>query len=331
MKVLLINSDDGPDYLADLVNFFFLTNSYDLYTNYSLDFLFNDFNQKNNLYGKGFTLYGKIDKSVKSKQKVKSLDDLFNSIDEFDLIIFTSIHRNFKSKPVKTIFKNIIKLSKSLNLITLDGEDFTQVDEFSAKNSKYYKRELINKYKNIASPISFAFPDEKIIQTFNLTNKTQILSPMDPRFKNSYKYSNEKEYFQQYNSSIFGITTKKAGWDCMRHYEILSAGTILFFPGIESKPSLTMSTFPTELQLEINRFFLKLISSPVNIDSLEKIRLDYPSKNYISRGVKKTKRNLSKLGLIENNLLKIEEYGLVFNDWLNEFGTTSSYKNVLKL
>ena len=258
MKVLLINSDDGPDYLADLVNYYFLTNNYDLFTNHSLDFLFDDYKHKNKLYGKGFTLYGKVDNSIKSKQKVESLDNLFSSIGEFDLIIFTSIHRNFKSRPLKKIFKELNSVSKNLNLITLDGEDFTKIDEFSAKNSSYYKRELIKKYNNLANPISFTFPDERNIQTFNLESKTQLLSPMDPRFKNSYIYVNETEYFEQYQRSIFGVTTKKAGWDCMRHYEILSTGTLLFFPTIEDKPTLTMPTFPTDLQIEINQLFFKI-------------------------------------------------------------------------
>ena len=331
MKVLLINSDDGPDYLADLVNYYFLTNNYDLFTNHSLDFLFNDYEYKNKLYGKGFTLYGKVNESLKSKQKLETLDNLYSSINEFDLVVFTSIHRNFKSKPLKKIFIDINKISKNQNIITLDGEDFTQIDEFSAKNSNYFKRELIKEYENLANPISFTFPDEEIIQKFNLDSKTQILSPMDPRFKNSYIYVSEAEYFEQYQRSIFGVTTKKAGWDCMRHYEILSTGTLLFFPTIEDKPTLTMSTFPTDLQIEINKLFLKLISNSENFDSLEKIRLDYPSKNYISRSVKKTKRNLSKVGLTENNFLKLEEYGTYFYDWLKKYGTSSSYKNIFKL
>ena len=117
----------------------------------------------------------------------------------------------------------------------------------------------------------------------------------------------------------------------MRHYEILSSGTLLYFPGIENKPNLTMSTFPLELQLKVNQLFLKLISNYENFDSLEKIRLDYPSKNYISRGIKKSKRKLSKIGLTENNFSKLEEYGMIFTDWLREFGTTNSYKNTFKL
>ena len=59
MKILLINSDEGPDYLPDLVNYFFLSGKYKVYTNYIPNFLFNDYAQKDKLYGRGFSLYGK--------------------------------------------------------------------------------------------------------------------------------------------------------------------------------------------------------------------------------------------------------------------------------
>lgn len=52
MKVLLINSDYGPDYLADLVNYYFISNGHDVFTNHRLDFMFNDFKNKSDLFGK---------------------------------------------------------------------------------------------------------------------------------------------------------------------------------------------------------------------------------------------------------------------------------------
>ena len=38
MKVLLINSDYGPDYLADLVNYYFISNRHEVFTNHRLGF-----------------------------------------------------------------------------------------------------------------------------------------------------------------------------------------------------------------------------------------------------------------------------------------------------
>ena len=65
MKILLINTDDGPDYLSDLINYYFISKNYDIYTNHNLNFLFNDYKNKSELYGKGFTIYGKLDKKLK--------------------------------------------------------------------------------------------------------------------------------------------------------------------------------------------------------------------------------------------------------------------------
>ena len=43
---------------------------------------------------------------------------------------------------------------------------------------------------------------------------------------------------------------KKAGWDCMRHYEILGNYCMPYFIGLEDCPKDTLSNFPKELLLE---------------------------------------------------------------------------------
>lgn len=42
----------------------------------------------------------------------------------------------------------------------------------------------------------------------------------------SYSYDTEAEYNKQYSESYFAVSSKKAGWDCLRHYEIIAAGCI---------------------------------------------------------------------------------------------------------
>lgn len=333
LKVLLINSDDGPDYLADLVNYFFITSDLEVSTNHIIDFLFDDYQNLDNLYGKGFTLYGKLSHKLKNNITELQLEEIFDTFDYFDIIIFTSIHRKYKLKDIKdSLFFKLIKKINSSNVIVLDGEDFTEVDTDISQVSKYYKRELINQYKEHAHPISFTFP--ALEASKNLTNfskKSQILAPMDPRFLNSYIYEDEASYFNQYKKSHFGVTTKKAGWDCMRHYEILSCNTLLFFPDILSKPETTMSDFPTNLQVKVNDLFKKLILSSDNFDSLEKIRLQYPSKNYFTRGIKKVRRKLSKLNVTQNNLNELSKFSTEFENWFANYGTTASYKKVFKI
>ena len=54
-----------------------------------------------------------------------------------------------------------------------------------------------------------------------------------------------------YSNSIFAITNKKLGWDCLRHYEILMNGCIPLFFNIEDCPKLILKTLPKERLSEI--------------------------------------------------------------------------------
>lgn len=38
------------------------------------------------------------------------------------------------------------------------------------------------------------------------------------------------------SSSFFGLTCKRGGWDCMRHYEIMASGALLLFRDYYDKP-----------------------------------------------------------------------------------------------
>lgn len=329
MKLLLINSDCGPDYLSDLINYFFIHKEIVINTNYFPQYLFKDYENINNLYGKGFTLYGKIDTAYQDRINQLSITEIKDRVKEFDLIIFTSINRSFNKASLKSLFFSLKSLLNHNEIYVVDGEDHQKIDMEIALSSNYFKRELIDKFKNIAKPISFSYPNFELKKSSeNLENKTQILAPMDPRFLSSYKFENEQEYYQQYEQSIFGTTIKKGGWDCMRHYEILSVKTMLYFPGIEHKPKLTMSNFPVTLQKNINKIFQDLILSDNNIDTLENIRLRYYSKNKIKYGLRRINTKLSKLNITKNNLIKLDKLNNEFNNWFLQYGTTETYNKL---
>ena len=42
--------------------------------------------------------------------------------------------------------------------------------------------------------------------------------------------------------SRFGVTTKKSGWDCMRHYELAASGCVPCFRDLEEKPAMAGRT-----------------------------------------------------------------------------------------
>jgi hypothetical protein len=108
-------------------------------------------------------------------------------------------------------------------------------------------------------PIIFSIPKNKITEIHNCIEKTQFTSSLIPGDIKTYIYNTEKEYYENYQKSFFAITTKKAGWDCLRHYEILANCCIPYFINIEECPIDTLSLFPKEIILESNNFYKKMI------------------------------------------------------------------------
>lgn len=51
-----------------------------------------------------------------------------------------------------------------------------------------------------------------------------------------YCFDTEKAYYEDLKKSRWGITTKRAGWDCLRHYELAANGCILCFKNLDKKP-----------------------------------------------------------------------------------------------
>jgi hypothetical protein len=102
-------------------------------------------------------------------------------------------------------------------------------------------------------PITFSIPQEKIINEIPV--KTKILSNLIPGDISTYIYHTEEDYYNEYRKSYFAITTKKGGWDCLRHYEILANGCLPYFINIEECPINTMALWPKTLLLETNTLY----------------------------------------------------------------------------
>jgi hypothetical protein len=264
MKILLLNSNKGPDYQADLfISEIIYSQKYEIYTNHLPNYLFKSFPKEENIYGKGFTVFKKLDDDLKKSICVLSNDEIKVQVKKnlFDLIIYTSIWRYYDN--LNFILENYPKEK----IITIDGEDFQEIASV-APLVKYYKRELTSPYEKLCYPISFSFPSYfEPKSNFIFQNKSIFLAPCHPGFRNTYQFNIEEEYYNQYASSLFASTTKKAGWDCMRHYEIIASGCIPFFPDIQEKPIYTMNKYPIELQKTANKLFLNLVSNATNISN----------------------------------------------------------------
>jgi len=111
-------------------------------------------------------------------------------------------------------------------------------------------------------PITFSIPESKIVDS--IQPKTKLISNLIPGKLSTYIYTNETDYYNEYKQSIFATTTKKAGWDCMRHYEIMANGCIPYFPNIEKCPQNTMALLPKELILSGNKLYNRLQSKSMD-------------------------------------------------------------------
>lgn len=110
-----------------------------------------------------------------------------------------------------------------------------------------FKRELTNRSRkwglrlNI-HPLAFSIPESLI--SSKLPNKSQLFPShiVDRDLSNklgasaNYVFADEQSYRSDLASSRFGITTRRAGWDCLRHYEIAAAGAVICFRDLEQKP-----------------------------------------------------------------------------------------------
>lgn len=101
----------------------------------------------------------------------------------------------------------------------------------------------------MVSPISFCIP-EHLIQS-SIPVKTIDFARYVPGEK--YSYDTQSAYYQGYQEAYFGITTKKGGWDCLRHYEILANGCVPYFVDLDRCPPTVMTHLPKALILEAMR------------------------------------------------------------------------------
>jgi ferredoxin len=187
------------------------------------------------LYGKGFTLYGLLPDVEVDR------DDIPAKIAHkyFDLVVYGSIHRNHD------YLHEVSSMYPPERVIFLDGEDHPGY--LKGLGGMYFKRELHNPIPGVW-PIQFSIPKEKILK--EPPQKTRLMAPMDPIDSTTYIYKDEASYYHQYAESCFGYTMKKAGWDCLRHYEIMSQWCIPCFRCLDECPYSIMVNFPrTELAL----------------------------------------------------------------------------------
>lgn len=210
---------------------------------------------KYRLYGRGYTLTQNIEPHECDR------DDIENKIRNkfYDYVVYAKIEN------CNDYFDLVYEHYPKNRIALLDGGDWMNIHPSVTYDTMFFKRECFlgmsnvnySRYFNNIKPISFAFPTKRITRS---QNKSKLLSTINPLDRTTYfdkdnpseyKFKTEKEYYEEYQSSRFAITCQKAGWDCLRHYEIIGNGCIPLFHRVENAPPGTISMLPRRLLLQI--------------------------------------------------------------------------------
>lgn len=229
--------------------------------------------------GGAFTLYGLLDDEPIARDHV-----LHRALDgEFDLVVFADIWRTFG---IWTEWGPQLHRA-GIAMAVVDGSDRAEPYPYSGlwwrvrgwwflprahSRATYFKREITPWTRWFASyllappplgrrlglhPLSFSIPAEKIVSDCPLKSKQFPLHVIDPELAGriggrlEHVFSSEQEYYADLRASRFGITTKREGWDALRHYEIAACGAVPCFRDLDRKPP-SCAPFGLDAQNSIN-------------------------------------------------------------------------------
>ncbi|MDR3458560.1 MAG: hypothetical protein P4N60_14005 [Verrucomicrobiae bacterium] len=195
------------------------------------------------VYGRGFTVWSQPIPDVPRAARALPAD--------VDLVIYSSYRRQM---PIdwRVLVRN---RDKAPRVVYLDGYD----DPFIEPGPRpYFKRELMAPAPGVL-PTGFCVPD-RLVRPLDVAGKTQLHQThvQDAEFtsETGYKFTEEKDYYDDLARSFFGLTMRKGGWDCMRHYEILAAGALVMFKHYDQKPATCAPQCPHFLSYTDKQDFL---------------------------------------------------------------------------
>lgn len=219
------------------------------------------------LYGRGFTLYGLLEDGDIDRNRV--LDAA--RAGDFDLVVFGDVWRDFGTylalapelDPDRVA---VLDGADSPHLFPYSGRFLARREwRFLPRahtRHRYFKRELTpgtlrsRLYRGVPErlcarlpvprrihPIAFSIPEEHVVAEVPVKRREFGSHVVDPEVRRAlpaepegYLFTRMEDYYADLRAARFGITTKRAGWDCLRHYEIAANGCVPCFRRLGDKP-----------------------------------------------------------------------------------------------
>jgi len=283
MKILFVNSFESPDYLNDMI-YHGLVNSPGVFVYESSwpGYMLKGYQNPETLYGRGFTLYARMLHTPKVCPEWVINEKIADKY--YDYVVYGSVVR------CVDFIDLVLKAYSKDKIIFLDGEDQSDIKKPALLSSGFYfKREIIANTEGV-KPISFCIPEEHVLKF--VPKKFKQFATVIPGDASTYVFSSEEDYFKDYSCSYYGHTCKKAGFDCLRHYEILASGCVPAFNDLDKIPDTVMTSFPKSYlqSLQQDAFAGKI---PSDYDKHAAWLLDYTRNNLTT--VKEARRLLERV------------------------------------
>lgn len=224
------------------------------------------------LYGRGFTLYGRLPELDIDREW-----PLRRAIDgDFDVVVISDIHRNWapwlQLRPHLRAMQE-----RGTIVAVCDGGDGPVLFPHGptwwkemrpwplprvAGRVEVFKRELSSttalvryygllprglaerRLRRHVKPIAFSIPAEHLATGDEQRDHLLAAQVVDPEVREllglgdgGYRFDHEADYHGDLRNSRFGVTTKKAGWDALRHYEVAAAGAVPCIRDLHTKPA----------------------------------------------------------------------------------------------
>lgn len=288
MKVLFVYNFIHPEYQADCVYHGLIDSGLEVYETAYPHYMLASHPNPKEIYGNGFTIFAKLSHTPNIDEPQQIIEKIKSRF--YDQVIYGCIYPHEISQYRQCLdYLDYVKQYYPRNKVHfIDGSDDRNNFSYQYNLNEYgiiWKRELRD--WDFGNPISFAIPESQILK--EKVNKEFIFSPTLDRpntgygtYKEGYKFTEEKLYYQEYAKAYYGHTCKKLGWDCMRHYEILANNCIPSFLGLEDCPSTTMTNFPKWVILETNKYSKYGYVHPQYSELCEYL-FDYTKKNLTTK------------------------------------------------
>jgi hypothetical protein len=235
-----------------------------------VDHMYEDFplERRPGLHGRGFTLAGLLEDLPVDRHR-----SLARALDrEFDLVVFSDIWRTFG---VWTEWGPPLA-DRSVRIAVIDGSDRVEPFPYAGQwwrrrswwtlpriqgRAMHFKREVtpatwwFGSYLMLPPrlarragrlgelrPIAFSIPESAIVTTPPAKTKDWPVHVVDAEVayrvggETDHAFDSSDDYQADLRMSRFGITTKREGWDALRHYEIAANGALPCFRRLEDKP-----------------------------------------------------------------------------------------------